>query len=127
MMNIEKKIQNLFTEEYADINPDSFLDRLHNTREKRIRNQQRLSYGISMSVIVLLVGVLAFTQLSNNASSIQYEDYIISENISDEMAEEYYDELAVYLVENSDDIWSTMEFFYDANYQIINNNMENQL
>ena len=126
MMNIEKKIKNLYTEEHADINPDSFLNRLHNTREKRIRNQQRLSYGISMSVIVLLVGVLAFTQLSNNASSIQYEDYIISENISNEMAEEYYDELAVYLVENSDDIWSTMEFFYDANYQIISNT-ENQL
>jgi len=126
MMNIEKKIQNIFTEEYADINPDSFLDRLHNTREKRIRNQQRLSYGISMSVIILLVGALAFTQLSNNASSIQYEDYITSENISDEMAEEYYDELTVYLVENSDDIWSTMEFFYDTNYQI-ESNTENQL
>ena len=126
MMNIEKKIQNIFTEEYADINPNSFLDRLHNTREKRIRNQQRLSYGISMSVIILLVGALAFTQLSNNASSIQYEDYITSENISDEMAEEYYDELTVYLVENSDDIWSTMEFFYDTNYQI-ESNTENQL
>ena len=125
-MNIEKRIQNLFSEEHADINPDSFLDRLHNTRERNTRNQQRLSYGISMSVIVLLVGVLAFTQLSNNASSIQYEEYIISENISDEMAEEYYDELAIYLVENSDDIWATMEFFYDANFQIINN-MEIQL
>ena len=125
-MNIEKQIQNLFSEEHADINPDSFLDRLHNTRERNIRNQQRLSYGISMSVIVLLVGVLAFTQLSNNASSIQYEEYIISENISDEMAEEYYDELAIYLVENSDDIWATVEFFYDANFQIINN-MEIQL
>ena len=125
-MNIEKQIQNLFTEEHADINPDSFLDRLHNTREKRLRNQQRLSYGISMSVIVLLVGVLAFTQLSNNASSIQYEEYIISENFTEEMTEEYYDELAVYLVENSDDIWSTMEFFYNTNYQIVSN-MENQL
>ena len=125
-MNIEKQIQNLFSEEHADINPDSFLDRLHNTRERNIRNQQRLSYGISMSVIVLLVCVLAFTQLSNNASSIQYEEYIISENISDEMAEEYYDELAIYLVENSDDIWATVEFFYDANFQIINN-MEIQL
>ncbi len=125
-MNIEKQIQNLFTEEHAAIDSDSFLDRLHNTREKSIRNQQRFAYGISMSVIVLLVGVLAFTQLSNNASIIQYEEYLISENISEDMAEEYYDELAVYLVENSDDIWSTMEFFYDANYQVINN-MENQL
>jgi hypothetical protein len=126
MMNIEKKIQNLFTEERADINPDSFLDRLHSTREKRNQNQQRLSYGISMSVIVLLVGVLSFTQLSNNASGIQYEEYLISENITEEMEEEYYDELAVYLVENSDDIWSTMEFFYDTNYQI-ESNTENQL
>ena len=126
-MNIENEIQNLFSEETTEINADRFLDRLHTTREKRIRNQQRLSYGISMSVIVFLVGVLAFTQLSNNASNIQYEEYLISENISEEMAAEYYDELAIYLVENSDDIWSTMEFFYDANYQIINNNMENQL
>ena len=125
-MNIEKQIQNLFTEEHAVIDPDGFLDKLHNTREKRLRNQQRLSYGISMSVIVLLVGVLAFTQLSNNASSIQFEEYLISENISDEMVEEYYDELAVYLVENSDDIWSIMEFFYYTNYQIVSN-MENQL
>ncbi len=125
-MNIEKQIQNLFSEETAEINADRFLDRLYTTREKRIRNHQRLSYGISMSVIVLLVGVLAFTQLSNNASSVQYEEYLISENITEEMAEEYYDELAVYLVEQSDDIWSTMEFFYDTNYQT-NNNMENQL
>ena len=125
-MNIEKQIQNLFSEEHANINPDSFLDRLHNTREKRIQNQQRLSYGISMSIIVLLVGVLAFTQLSNNASSVQYEEYFISENITEDMAEEYYDELAVYLVEQSDDIWATMEFFYDANYQT-NNKIESQL
>ena len=125
-MNIEKQIQNLFSEETTEINADRFLDRLHNTREKRIRNQQRLSYGISMSVIVLLVGVLAFTQLSNNASYIQYEEYLLSENITEEMAEEYYDELAVYLIENSDDIWATMEFFYDTNYQT-NNKIESQL
>ena len=124
-MNIENQIQNLISEEHAVIDPDSFLDRLHSTRQKRNRNRQRLSYGISMSIIVLLVGVIAFTQLSNTASSVQFEEYLISANITDDMAEEYYDELAVYLVESSDDIWSTMEFFYDTNYQT--NNMENQL
>jgi len=124
-MNIENQIQNLISEEHAVIDPDSFLDRLHSTRQIRNRNRQRLSYGISMSIIVLLVGVIAFTQLSNTASSVQFEEYLISANITDDMAEEYYDELAVYLVESSDDIWSTMEFFYDTNYQT--NNMENQL
>ncbi len=125
-MNIENQIQNLFSEEPTSLNADRFLEKLHSKREKRIRYQQRLSYGITMSVIVLLVGVIAFTQLSNNASSIQYDEYLISENITEEMAEEYYDELAIYLIENSDDIWTTMEFFYDTNYQTINN-MENQL
>ena len=125
-MNIENQIQNLFSEEPTSLNANRFLEKLHSKREKRIRYQQRLSYGITMSVIVLLVGVIAFTQLSNNASSIQYDEYLISENITEEMAEEYYDELAIYLIENSDDIWTTMEFFYDTNYQTINN-MENQL
>ena len=115
MMNIEKQIQNLFAEEHADINPDRFLDRLHSTRDRRVRNQQRLSYSISSFVVVLLVGLLSITQLNDNASDIQYNQYYADADISEEMMEEYYDEISLYLVEQSDDIWSTMEFFYDVN------------
>ncbi|MBU0529357.1 hypothetical protein KKF86_06330 [bacterium] len=125
-MNIEKQIQNLFSEDQNHINVDNFLDKLHKTHENKIRKQQRFAYGISAMAVILIVGIFTFTQLTNDASDIQYEEYLLSEDITEEMAEEYYDELAVYLVENSDDIWSTMEFFYDTNYQTINN-MEIQL
>ena len=114
-MNIEKQIKSLLSEEHADINPDRFLDRLHSTRDRRVRNHQRFTYSISSFVVVLLVGLLTITQLNDNASDIQYNQYFADADISEEMMEEYYDELAVYLVENSDDIWTTMEFFYDVN------------
>ncbi|NHZ85094.1 MAG: hypothetical protein GWP19_04340 [Planctomycetia bacterium] len=126
-MNIEKQIQSLFSEEHAVIDSNSFLDRLHSTREKRIRNQQRISYGISMSVIVLLVGILAITQLDNNAFDIQYNQYFADAGISEEMLDEYYNDLAVYLVEESDDIWATMEFFYEANYQPMKEILETKI
>ncbi len=114
-MNIEKQIQNLFFDDHSTIDAGNFLDKLHATRESRIRNQQRVSYGISSLVVVLLVGILAITQLDNNASDIQYNQYFADVNITEEMMEEYYDEIAIYLVEQSDDIWTTMEFFYDVN------------
>lgn len=120
-MNIEKQIQSLFTDDYSSIDTDNFLDKLHATRERKIRNQQRFSYGVSSLVVVLLIGILAITQLNNNNYDIQNNQYFIDTNITEEMVEDYYDELAVYLVEQSDDIWTTMEFFYDVNNHTINN------
>ncbi len=120
-MNIEKQIQSIFSDDSSTIDADDFLDKLHATRERRIRNQQRFSYGIFSLVVVLLVGILAITQLNNNASDIQYNQYFADADITEEMMEEYYDELAVYLIEQSDDIWTTMEFFYDVNNQLISN------
>ena len=114
-MNIEKKMQNLFSDDHSAIDGDKFLDRLHSTRDRRVRNQQRLTYGLSSLVVVLLVGLLSFNQLNDSASAIQYNQYYADADISEEMMEEYYDEISLYLVEQSDDIWSTMEFFYDVN------------
>ncbi len=120
-MNIEKQIQSLFSDDHSKIDAGNFLDKLHATQERKIRNKQQFYYGVSSLVVVLLVGILAITQLNNNSSDIRYNQYFTDINIAEEMMEEYYDELAVYLVEQSDDIWATMEFFYEVNNQSINN------
>ncbi|MEE8340887.1 MAG: hypothetical protein V3R52_02180 [Candidatus Neomarinimicrobiota bacterium] len=120
-MNIEKQIQYLLSDDYSKIDAGNFLDKLHATRERKIRNRQRFSNTVSSLIVVFLVGVLAITQLNNTASDAQYFQYLADANITEEMVEEYYDELAVYLVQQSDDIWTTMEFFYKVNNQSINN------
>jgi hypothetical protein len=112
-MKIEKQLQNMFSDETTSPDADNFLDKLHSTRKKRARRTQRLTYSISALVVVLLVGALTITQLNNNSFENQYYTDI-------EMTDEMFDEMMVYLVEESDDIWSTMEFFYE-----IENEMDN--
>ena len=114
-MNIEDKIQNLFTDENSSIDADKFMDNLHKTRERKLQNKQRLSYGISSLIVILLVGILSITQLSNNSLYMQLEQYYLTEEMSDEMIEEYYNDLMIYLADQSDDIWSTMELYYEVN------------
>jgi hypothetical protein len=112
-MKIEKQLQNMFSDETTSPDADNFLDKLHSTRKQRARRTQRLTYSISALVVVLLVGALTITQLNNNSFENQYYTDI-------EMTDEMFDEMMVYLVEESDDIWSTMEFFYE-----IENEMDN--
>ncbi len=109
-MIIEKQIRNIFSDETISPDADKFLDKLHTTREQRARRTQIITYGASALVVVLLVGLIAITQLNNNGVEDQYYSDI---EMNDEMFDEYYDEMMVYLVEESDDIWSTMEFFYE--------------
>ena len=66
---------------------------------------------------MLLIGILAITQLNNNNSDNQY---ITDAEMTEEMLDEYYDELMVYLVEESDDIWSTMSFSMKSKMKLIN-------
>jgi len=119
-MNIEDKIQNLITKENTPIDADNFLDKLHNRREQKLRNRQRWTLGVSALIVVLLVGALSISQLWQSNYKINNVEYLLEAEMSDEMLNEYYEELMVYLVSESDDIWSTIEFFYE-----IENNTEN--
>ena len=118
-MNIEDKIQNLFTDENSSIDADKFMDNLHKTRERKLQNRQRLSYGISSLVVIILVGIVSITQLSNNSLDMQMEQYYSNEEMNDEMIEEYYNDLMIYLADQSEDIWSTMELYYEVNSENI--------
>lgn len=119
-MNIEKQIQNLFSEDQNHIEADNFLDKLHRKYENKIRKQQRFTYGISAMAVILIVGIFAFTQLRNDASDVQYNQYYADAELSEDMIEEYYDDLMIYLADQSEDIWSTMEFYYEVNSKNIN-------
>jgi hypothetical protein len=119
-MDIEKQIHKLISEDQLQLDSDKFLDKLHKTQSRKARNQQRITYIISSLIVVLLVGILSITQLNNTNSNLQYGQYFSDIEMSDEMMDEYYEELMVYLVDDSDDIWSTLEFFYEIENQTEN-------
>jgi len=119
-MNIEKQIQNLFSKDQNHIDADNFLDKLYMVRENKIRKQQRFAYGISSMAVILIVGIFAFIQLKNDTSEIQNNQYYADAEFSEDMIDEYYDDLMIYLTDQSEDIWSTMEFYYEVNNENIN-------
>lgn len=118
-MDIEQKIQHVFNEDHAEIDADKFLTNLHNTRETKLRNKQRLTYGVSSFIVILLVGFISITQLNTNSIDVNYDYYYTSGEMTEEMLEEYYDDLMIYLADQSDDIWSTMELYYEVNNESI--------
>jgi len=119
-MDLENKIQNLFNNQKKNIDADQFLIKLHHTREIRLRNKQRLSYGISTLAVVLIVGIISITQLKNSSTDANYEYYYSLEEMSEEMVDEYYDDLMIYLADQSNDVWSTMELYYEISDENFN-------
>ena len=119
-MDLEEKIQHLFTDQKSEIDADGFIKNLHHTREVKMRNKQRLAYGVLSLMVVLLVGIISITQLSTNTLNTNYDYYFSTNDISEEMIDEYYDDLMIYLADQSDDIWSTMELYYAVNSENVN-------
>jgi len=119
-MNVEQEIQQLFSDQNSDIDADNFINNLHRTREKRLQNKHRLTYGISSFVVVLLVGLISLNQLNNGSTDMQLDYYLSADEMSEEMTEDYYEELMIYLADHSEDVWSTMEFYYEVNNESIN-------
>jgi hypothetical protein len=109
-MNIDDKIQKLFSLEETSLNTEKFIENLHSTQKRRVRRTQNITYGLSSLVVLLLVGIMSISQLTTNGN--EYTKYNSIE-ITDDELEEYFDDLIVYLVKESDDVWSVMEFFYE--------------
>lgn len=119
-MDLEQNIQKLFDDQSSEIDADNFLAKLHKTREIRLRNKQRLAYGVSTLVVVMLVGIISITQFSTKSTPVNYDYYLTSGEMSEEMVDQYYDELMIYLADLSDDVWSTMELYYEISNENLN-------
>ena len=119
-MDLEQKIQQLYTDQKTEIDADGFIKNLHQTREIRNRNKQRLTYGISSLMVVLLVGIISITQLETNNINTSFDYYFSTEVMNEEMMDEYYNDLMIYLADQSDDLWSTMELYYAMNSENVN-------
>ena len=75
-MDLEKNIQQLFSNDQSDIDADKFLKRLHHTRAIKHRNKQRLTYGLSTLAVVLFVVVLSITQITTDTMNYN-SDYFM--------------------------------------------------
>ncbi|MFC1550489.1 hypothetical protein ACFL46_04280 [Candidatus Neomarinimicrobiota bacterium] len=127
-MNFESQLKNMFSDAGSEINAESFLDNFHQMRKRKEMQIKRIKSGILSSAFVLILSVFTVYQLDNSASVLQKYNYELSQlGITEESQNEFDEEMALYLVNDSDDIWSTISFFYESEYQPVISIVENKL
>ena len=114
-MNIEQQIKKIQNEDSGSIDSQSFINNLH---MKRAQNNARLSHLINgaMSLCVLaLFSILAVSQLAYEPGTFTSTDLTPLKEMDVETAS-YVVDLATYLVDSSNDIWNTLDFFEEINF-----------
>ena len=114
-MNVEKQIRRIQKEESSSINSQVFISNLHMKRTQNYaRNTQRIN-GLVTFCLLTLFSFLTVSQLAYEPGTFALTDLTPFEEMDAE-TETYVIELATYLVDSSKDIWNTLEFFDEINF-----------
>ena len=114
-MNIEQQIKKIQNEDSGSIDTQSFINNLH---IKRAQNNARLSHLVNGTVslcVLALLSILTVSQLAYEPGTFASTDLTPLEEMDAE-TESYVIDLATYLVDSSNDIWNTLDFFEEINF-----------
>ena len=115
-MNIEKQFQGIAKSQFSVPDGDAFLEKLHGERQKRQQRKMGFIHGVTSAAIVVVLGMITLSQLTDDPMVYASTDLIRVETMDAETEEFVYD-LAVYLVDNSDDIWETLAFLDEIEFE----------
>ncbi|MDP6612078.1 MAG: hypothetical protein QF823_07275 [Candidatus Marinimicrobia bacterium] len=73
-------------------------------------------YGVTAAAFVAVFGLMTTNQLSDDSAAYT-SNYLKPLEVMDSETEEYVYYLAEYLVENSDDIWDTLAFLDNIEFE----------
>ena len=115
-MNLEKQFESIAKSQFSVPDGDTFLEKLHGERQKRQQRKMGFIHGLTSAVIVVVLGMITSSQLTDDPMVYASTDLIPVETMDAETEEFVYD-LAVYLVDNSDDIWETLAFLDEIDFE----------
>ena len=115
-MNIEQRFQQISQSNFETPDGDSFIATLHKERQKRHVKKMGIINGITAAAFVAVFGLMTTNQLTDDPAAYASNDLKPLE-VMDSETEEYVYDLAEYLVENSDDIWETLAFLDNIEFE----------
>ena len=117
-MNIEKEFKNIVQSRVESIDEDNFINNLHLERKRRYAKKIGFINGVSAAAFLAIFGFASMNQLTDDFSVYASNDLQALEVMDDE-TEAYVYDIASYLVDSSDDIWETIMFFDEIQYEPI--------
>lgn len=119
-MKFKQKIKQLMAETDFIDDKNKFLDALHFQREKNMLKRHRFISGLSMCILILFIGITSVTQFDKGSDPWLEDNLTFMTYDVDLELENYLTDLSIMLVDASDDIWATVEFLDEMNFDIIN-------
>ena len=126
-MNFESKLRKTFSNTSEMLDPEQFINKLTTARYAQALKRSQAISGYLAMVVVLVVGILGYNELDQGAILIEGSYYFsTSINFDQDEDSEYFDDLALYIIEQEEDIWMAFYFLDEIEYDKIVNLMENE-
>ena len=126
-MNFEEKLQKIFSSTGEMLEPEQFINKLTTARYAQALKRSQVISGYLALIVVLFVGILGYNELDQGAILMD-GSYYYSTSIDFDQDEnsEYFDDLALYIMEQEEDIWMVFSFLDELAYDKIVNLMEEE-
>ena len=115
-MNIEKELKNIIQSQVQTIDEDNFINNLHFERKHRHAKKIGFINGVSAAAFLAIFGFASMSQLTDDFTVYASNDLQALE-VMDSETEAYVYDLASYLVDTSDDIWETIMFLDEIQFE----------
>ena len=127
-MNFEAKLRKTFSSTYDMLDPEQFINKLTTARYAHALKRSQAISGYLALIVVLFAGILGYNELDQGAILME-GSYYYSTSIDFDQDEysEYFDDLALYIMEQEEDIWMAFSFLDELEYDKIVNLMEEEL
>ena len=126
-MNFEAKLRKTFSSTSEMLDPEQFINKLTTARYAQALKRSQVISGYLALIVVLFVGILGYNELDQGAILLD-GSYYYSTSIDFDQDEdsEYFDDLALYIMEQEEDIWMAFSFLDELEYDKIVNLMEEE-
>ena len=126
-MNFEEKLRKTFSSTSEMLDPEQFINKLTTARYAQALKRSQAISGYLALIVVLFVGILGYNELDQGAILME-GSYYYSTSIDFDQDEdsEYFDDLALYIMEQEEDIWMAFSFLDELEYDKIVNLMEEE-
>ena len=126
-MNFEAKLRKTFSSTSEMLDPEQFINKLTTARYAQALKRSQAISGYLALIVVLFVGILGYNELDQGAILME-GSYYYSTTIDFDQDEdsEYFDDMALYIMEHEEDIWMAFSFLDELEYDKIVNLMEEE-
>ena len=126
-MNFEEKLRKTISSTSEMLDSEQFINKLTTARYAQALKRSQAISGYLALIVVLFVGILGYNELDQGAILME-GSYYYSTTIDFDQDEdsEYFDDLALYIMEQEEDIWMAFSFLDELEYDKIINLMEEE-